>query len=173
MTVSQRILDNADTALFLQREPAGPKEAMSGINILKIETQADIENSRWTCGHCGRSNSSWASLCSSCGAPGSRARVRGCVTIEGWLPQAGILYSLVDSFSMYVTLVYRGRRDLYREEECIYILENCIVGPVKATDVVRGCRMVGESDGPIVLQCNIACDCIYVGAPWNAKLGEE
>ena len=172
MDPALRIPDNFETALFLQREPTGHKEPLFGINVTQIETQADVELGRWACGHCGWSNRGGDAICQSCGAPAMHARVRGRISIEGWLPQAGILYSLVDGFSMYISLLLFGRYDVYREEECIYRLENCAAGPVCAVDVVQGCRWEGDVGEPIKLHCDITCDCIYVGAPWKESEGE-
>lgn len=161
------IPDNFEFALFLQREPTGEKVALFGLDVLRIEAQADVASGGWICGHCGRKNINWVELCSSCGAPAKQARNKGCVWVEGWLPRAGILYSLVDDFDLFLTIPYCGRPDVFREEELVYRLEKCSAGPVTATDVLCGCRNEGECPDIVRLSCAISCDCIFVGAPWR------
>ena len=162
-----------DMALFLKRTPSSDIEPLFGLDVTMIKTQADVDQNRWVCGHCGRSNSGFAPLCASCGATATQAKVRGCVAIEGWLPWAAVLYSVVDGFTLYITRIACGRFDTYRPEENVYTLQNCTAGPVSAVGVVKGCREEGDCGEIIKLHCDISCECVYTGTPCQKGNGEQ
>jgi hypothetical protein len=175
VNILDRIPDSFEMCLFLKRTPEDEWFYLEAMDVPFIETESTKETERWICGLCGRTNALTDPVCGGCGAPPKHARVKGRVRMEGWLPWGGIFYSLLPdcTFSiLYKRWQYHQRPDLFYEEEIVYLLENCVPGPVLVIDVAKGCREEGETPEIPKVQCDIACDCVFVGAPWREGDGQ-
>lgn len=167
-----RIPDEFSMSVFLQRAPGAEHIYLPWMDVPTLETEVLIEGGRWTCGLCDRSNSFEDAICGGCGAPPKHAKSKGCIRLESWLPYGGVLYSLGETFTLHILWDYCGRPDLFYEQNVVYSLENCVAGPVQAMNVARGCIDEGDCPEIPLVGCDIACDCVYVGAPWAAPEGE-
>lgn len=166
-----RIPDEFSMSVFLQRAPGAEHIYLPSMDVPMLETEAMIEDGRWTCGLCDRANSLGDPTCGGCGAPPKHAKSRGRVCLESWLPYGGVLYSLGEKFTLHITWLDCGRRDVFRDEEIVYTLSNCTAGPVTAAHVARGCIDEGGIPEIPLVGCDVACDCVYVGAPWAPPEG--
>ena len=161
-----RIPDEFSMSVFLQRTPGHAPGFLPSIDVPLLETAISLEEARWTCGLCDRSNSLEDPVCGGCGAPPKHAKSKGRISLNGWLPYGGVLYSLGQKFTLYITWWDCGRRDVFRKEEIVYTLENCVAGPVTAKHVATGCIEAGWTPEIPRVSCDASCDCVYVGAPW-------
>ena len=165
-----RVPDEFSMSVFLQRAPGAEHVHLPSMDIPTLETEVAIEGGRWTCGLCDRSNPFEDPVCGGCGAPPKHAKSKGRIRLESWLPYSGVLYSLNQKFTLYITWWDCGPRDVFCDDEVVYIMNNCIAGPVVAVNVARGCIEEGWTPEVPCVSCDIACDCVYVGAPWETVL---